>query len=261
MADLLLSTRYLTIHHQDTLLVTTRQGWIGGERTGLFSRDTRYLSTYRLTLNGFEPRLLGASRPHYFAATFYYTNPRIGAEPHAIPENSLLLKVSRFIREGVHEDVELTNYAGKLVELTLLLEIGADFADIFQVRQLARFIPRLAQAHWDGDGQTLSIRYRKGDLSRTLHYRLHHCATPPTRSPRSITFRITLAPGETWHTCADIHFEDKPAPGHPDAHTLMDVEAELHRWQATLARVETPVAEVNGANFSYVGNLRGVFAL
>ena len=33
MPDLLLGTRYITIHYKDTLLVTDREGWIGEGRT------------------------------------------------------------------------------------------------------------------------------------------------------------------------------------------------------------------------------------
>ncbi|TAK35591.1 MAG: amylo-alpha-1,6-glucosidase [Chloroflexota bacterium] len=244
MTDLLLSPRSFIIHHEDTILVTNRPGWVGEDRTGLFSRDTRYISSYRLTVNGFEPRFLGASRPYYFAATFYYTNPRIGTEPHLIPENSILLKISRHVREGVHEDIDLTNYAGKSVQLTLVLSVGADFADIFQVRGLQRIIPRMAEVRWEAASGTLSMHHRKGDFARTLRYQLHDCTSPPTHSLGSLTFRFELVQGQTWHACVSIHFDDKPAPVHDENHQLSAVTAEFHRWQETTASIESPTMHV-----------------
>lgn len=259
MADLLLSQRFVTIHYKDTLLVTDQQGWIGEERTGLYSRDTRYVSTYRLTLNGFEPSFLGLSRPYYFAETFFYTNPRIGTAPHLIPENSLLLKVSRFIQEGVHEDIDITNYAAKPVQLTLVINIGTDFADIFQVRGLERLVPRIAQTHWDARTARLSMYYRKGDFTRVLQYRFHDCTSPPMHSLGTMTFRVELANGDTWHACLGIHFEDKPAPGHAQAHTLEALSADLKKWQSETARLQTPVIRVERTyrqSISDIGSLR-----
>lgn len=255
MAGILLGARHITIHHRDTILITSREGWIGDERTGLFSRDTRYLSSYYLTLNGFEPRLLGLSRPQHFAVAFYYTNPRIGTEPHLVSENSLLLRVSRYVRSGLHEDIDLTNYAGKPIRLTLVLGVGADFADIFQVRGLERIVPRMALARWDDARDALTMHYRKGDFTRTLVYALRNCTSPPTRTLRTITFDLDLAPGETWHSCAEVHFEDEPAPEHRETHSLPEVTRELEEWRATVARVSAPGEGVERAYSQAVADL------
>lgn len=259
VGEILLSAQRLTIHHKDTILVSNHEGWIGEGRTGLFSRDTRYLSAYRLTLNGFDPRFLGVSRPYYFAETFYYTNPRIGTEPHLIPENSLMLTVRRYIRDGMHEDIEIANYAGKPIQLTVTFNVGADFADIFQVRGLARIIQRIADTRWDADTGTLSLHYRKGDFTRTLRYQFHAYASPPRHSLRTITFRVDLDQGGTWHTCASVYFEDKPAPSHAEAHSLEATVEDLRRWQAATADVETStdhVARTYAQAVSDLGSLR-----
>ncbi|MBI2953737.1 MAG: amylo-alpha-1,6-glucosidase [Chloroflexi bacterium] len=244
MTDLSLSQRYITIHYKNTLLVTDQQGWIGEERTGLYSNDTRYVSTYRLTLNGFEPSFLGLSRPFYFAQAFFYTNPRIGTAPNLIPENSLLLKVSRFIQEGVHEDIEITNYAAKPVQLTLVMNIGSDFADIFQVREIERLVPRIAQTRWDAKTATLAIHYRKGDFSRVLTCRFRGYTSPPIHSLGAMTFLVELANGSVWHACLEIHFEDRPAPGHAHAHTLEALDADLKKWRSETAHLQTPAIQV-----------------
>ncbi|HEX5416346.1 MAG TPA: glycogen debranching N-terminal domain-containing protein [Chloroflexota bacterium] len=230
MANLVLSAPSFTIHYKDTFLVIDREGWIHEGQTRLFSADTRYLSTYHLTLNGFEPQFLGADRPHYFAATFSYTNPAIGVKPWTIAANSLLLTVSRFVRDGVHEDIDLTNYAGRPINLSLVLGVGVDFADIFQVRGLAPVIPRLAQSHWDRATKSLNLHYRKKGFVRTLHLRFVEWTSRPTHGVGKIFFDATLQPGETWHTCVEAYFEDHPAFNHAEAHAIEPVVEELEHW-------------------------------
>ena len=243
MPKLVLSAPSFTIHYKDTFLVTDREGWVNEGRMGLFSRDTRYISTYRLTLNGFTPQFLGADRPQYFAATFSYTNPTIGVGRHTIAANSLLLTVSRFVREGLHEDIDLTNYAGCPVDLTLVLAVGVDFADIFQIRGLAPVIPRLAQSRWDRGATSLDLHYRKMSFTRTLHLRFVGWTSPPTHGVEKIVFAVTLGPGETWHTCIEAYFEDHPAFSHAEAHAVQPIAEELEQWQAAATRVEAPATD------------------
>ncbi len=241
MASILLRPTYMTLHWQDTILIMGSDGWITGRRAGLFSQDTRYVSSYRLTLNGFEPVFLGASQSHYFATTLYYTNPRLGSLQRAIQENGLLIKINRLIQDGMHEDIELTNYTGKRVQLLLTINLGSDFADIFQVRGLERIIPRLANARWDAGKARLSLHYRKGDFRRTFVYQYHRFSgAGPTQSIGGIGFQLDLAPGQQWSSCADLSFEDRTGPGHPRGHTLPDIEKGLLAWQASTTGVETP---------------------
>ena len=237
MDRILLRPQRIAIHHKDTILVTDRQGWVGERRTGLFFGDTRYLSQYSLSLSGFEPRLLGISQPHYFAATFYYTNPRIGTEPRLVPESSLLLTVSRYLRDGLHEDVDLTNYTGKPLRVTLTFSFDADFADIFEVRDLERIVPRMAVASWDQKRRALRMSYRNGEFRRELVYAFGMCTSPPLHTLRTIVFDLRLGVGESWHACGEVHFEDRPAPEHHAGHSFPEVVRELDEWRAQVAEV------------------------
>ncbi len=244
MAHLSLSDRYLVIHYKDTMLVTDRNGWIGISRTGLYNRDTRYLSTYKMTLNGFDLRLLGSDQPFYFANTFYYTNPRLGAEPHQVPENTLLIKVIRYVRDAVHEDIEMTNYGVTPVMLTLVFTIDVDFADIFQVRGLERLIPRMAQVQWDQARARIYMNYRRGDFSRSLTYQIRCLEGTPAHSLGTITFYLKLRHGESWQSCVEMQFNDKPAIGHAEEDTFHNMAEDLYEWQAVTTSIETPADEV-----------------
>ncbi len=259
MASILVGPRFLTIHYYDTMLVTSPQGWIEDPLSGLFSRDTRYISNYRLTLNGFDLRFLGASQPYYFATTHHFTNPRLGAGPESIAENSLVVRVSRYVRQGVHEDITVTNYAGRTVDLSLALHIGTDFADIFQVRGVERVIPRLAQARWDQADNRLTVTYRRGTFLRTLIIRFNETSTPPGHSAGAVAFRFRLAPGASWESCADIMLEELHESGHPKRETLPVAATDYRGWQAATTRVQTPnrlVAQSYDQAIADLGSLR-----
>ena len=45
-------------------------------------------------------------------------------------QRSLELRLSRYVSDGLHEDVDLTNFTQQKVPFTLSLEVDADFADI-----------------------------------------------------------------------------------------------------------------------------------
>ena len=59
----------LFVYHDRSLLVTDRDGWIGGGISGLYEHEFRLLSRYRLLINGKPPRLDALARsipiPHW----------------------------------------------------------------------------------------------------------------------------------------------------------------------------------------------------
>ena len=80
----------ITINRDDRFLVCQPDGSIlGSADDGFFTRDTRFLSGYRLRLNGQSPVLLNAAPIRFFSARFEFTNPALldrrrpdpGAEP------------------------------------------------------------------------------------------------------------------------------------------------------------------------------------
>ena len=58
----------ITINRNDRFLIARPDGSIDqAEDLGFFARDTRFVSGYRVTLNGREPVLLNASRIEHFS--------------------------------------------------------------------------------------------------------------------------------------------------------------------------------------------------
>ncbi len=101
---------------------------------GLYRSDTRFLSRYELRLNGRRPILLNQGVDRAYVATFQLTNPELVSHVGHIPRQSLSVRRTRFVHDGVHERIGIQNCNPFPVEFELELRLEADFLDIFQVR-------------------------------------------------------------------------------------------------------------------------------
>ena len=104
---------------------------------GIFAIDTRFVSTYKITVNRQPWQLVNSSRISFYAARIHLTNPPIHTAEADIPANALSLTIERTVGEGIHEDFYLANYSGKRVHVVIELTLHSDFADIFEVRSSA----------------------------------------------------------------------------------------------------------------------------
>src|SRR5579864_1870943 len=113
-----------------TVLVMDRHGLVcGGPREGLFVHQARLLSRWEYRVNGVEPMPVALSNVQQHSWLGYYIRqaPGVPAGPHdegsggmvAMSEETLEIKVSRFVGEGLHEDIDLTNYTLQTITLDL----------------------------------------------------------------------------------------------------------------------------------------------
>jgi glycogen debranching enzyme len=106
---------------------------------GLYHRDTRFLSHYRLRISGRDPILLSSSAERGYVSHIDLTNPDLYEEDRApIPQHTLNVRRMRTIRSRLYERLRFKNYNHEAIDLDVDLTFGADFADIFEVRGLAR---------------------------------------------------------------------------------------------------------------------------
>jgi len=200
----------LAIHSGSTMLVTDLEGWIDNPQTGLFAHDTRYLSTYAVTIEGFKPTFLTAERPAYNCAITSYTNPKFRAATIAVDEFALSLKISRIIDEGLHEVIEVTNFACHPVRFRLMINLECSFDDIFEVRGLHRSPPRVARFHYDAASSTINCSYRDGNFSRSLEYQIVSSDSRPRNSPNLQIFRLDLDHEQSWHAEVNARMTGEP---------------------------------------------------
>ncbi len=116
----------------------------GNTGLGLYYKDTRYLSLFSLQINEWTPPLLNFSGYRNFMGTFQYANDIMRLQSAETRPELLLLpqtlgiRRSRFISQGLHERIELANYNRFPVPISLTLLFGSDFRDIFDVRGFPR---------------------------------------------------------------------------------------------------------------------------
>jgi len=127
----------------DTFAVFDRSGDfqpIGSGEFGLFHCDTRYLSAFELRMNGQRPLLLSSSiRDDNAVLAVDLTNSEMRRGDQLIQRGTVHVYRSKFLRPACcFERIRVENYGTETAELTLSIQFGADFADIFEVRGASR---------------------------------------------------------------------------------------------------------------------------
>lgn len=136
--------RTRVLKHGDTFAAFNRFGDIdrfGGTELGLYHQDTRFLSRLAVRLGGTRPLLLSSTvRDDNGVMVVDATNPDLWRDGDVIvPRGTVHLFRSKLVwGETCHERLRLHNYGRTPVDLVLEAEFDADFADIFEVRGMAR---------------------------------------------------------------------------------------------------------------------------
>ena len=183
-------------------MVAGLAGTIDGRgNEGFYASDTRFVSGYRITLNGEDPVLLSSAGTHFFASRFESTNPILFDDEGPIAANAISMRLDRTISEGVHEDLDIVSFAQRPISLSLDIEIDSDFADIFDVA-----VPRLIrrgtlQSRWFATRRELRTTYANRDFRRALLVALEKSSSQPQWANGRLSFAIRLERGQTWHTC------------------------------------------------------------
>lgn len=216
----------LYVSQNRTVLATRRDGFINAEPDhGFFVHGTRLLSRYEYLLNGRTPFPNGLSNVEQHTWLGYYVAPAPDAVDNrviqgpggATAQQTIELRLSRFVSDGLHEDVDITNFTQKAVHLTLELRLDADFADNAETkgpRQQRGTIRR----RWRRAGAARELRFsydaehpynHQGNvgtarLQRGVIVRFHGTTSPPAYRRRAARFEFELAPHGTWHLCVDL---------------------------------------------------------
>jgi glycogen debranching enzyme len=129
--------RHAVLKHGETFAVFDYSGDIGAlgsDEQGLYHEGTRYLSQFKLRLNGQRPLLLSArvkQENELFGADL--TNPDLAlADGVALAHDLVHVFRGRFLWNATwHERLRLWNYSRGPVHVSLAFDVDADFADIF----------------------------------------------------------------------------------------------------------------------------------
>src|SRR3954451_11846134 len=121
------------ILHGHTFVVSDDRGDIEAsltDPTGLFSYDTRFLSRWVLTVDGERLTALSIDDLQYFEARFFLV-PGTGT---VYVDSQISVIRQRAVGDGFFETLTVLNHQDTEVELTVRIEAGSDFADLFEVK-------------------------------------------------------------------------------------------------------------------------------
>jgi glycogen debranching enzyme len=194
----------LTINQGSTFMVTDERGEIDpASEQGVFAGDTRFVSSVHLTINRVPWDLQTSTTTDYDEAHIHFSNPKLTTEQGVIQGREIGLAVARSVSDGVHEDLDVTNYCLAPVKFNLGIAIQSDFADLFEVKSHGLAQRGRITSHWDAQHHELVIAYANQDFHRRLMYRLANFDSPPHYSSGSVFFEIELQPRQSWHACAN----------------------------------------------------------
>lgn len=254
-----MSDRTVAILDSDAFVVSDDRGDIEASSSttplGMFTMDTRYLSVWRLSVNGCRLSALSVSEQHYFQARFFLIPGK--PSPYVNPTVSLIR--DRSISRSVRERIVVFNHSAEPVSLTIRLDVASDFADIFEIKN--------AQQRREGK---FSAKVQDGRL-RLSYKRDSFCReTIVTSSAQSdideqgLTFNLRLAPHSEWETelnvetlgstGLNIRTELQGTPGREPPQLLHD----LQEW---LDRAPRIVTDCDSLKLTYGRSLRDLAAL
>ena len=234
----------LTILEGSTFCICDERGDIGGETTGFFADDTRFLSALRLTVNGHRPLLLSSDKVEYFSAAFFLRNPLAGG----LGPDVLSIARERFVGQGMRERLLIRNESMAAATFVVRIEFEADFADIFTVKDRdfslgdpmhAAPLPDPAPVEWDEEHGQFVIGGHGPGHARTQVI----LSRPGEVDGDGVAWPVELAPREEWQLDLDVYVSADGTPLSPhlaERHfgsELEHVRDSLSAWQLQVPRL------------------------
>jgi glycogen debranching enzyme len=197
----------LTVLDGSTFCVCDERGDVDGiaAASGFFASDTRFLSRSVLTLGGarLDPLSHDHATPHL--ASFVLRNPLAGG----LRPNELVIERERFVGDFMEERIAIENHSHRRVDVDLGLELAADFADIFVVKDLEpgfglQVEETLPQAHPPERAGNGTLVFSDGSFrGRTVV----HLSEAFDESDGVARFALSLEPGARWRLVVGVQAE------------------------------------------------------
>jgi glycogen debranching enzyme len=181
----------------NTFVVSDSRGDIEAsstDPTGLFSFDTRFLSTWILTVNGERLNPLSVDDLQYFETRFFLV-PGTGT---VYVDAKLSVIRERAVGDGFHEELTILSHDEEPVELTVRVEAASDFADLFEVKDAlekkGRYSARVEK-------RKLLLGYERDTYRRLTTISASAAAEV---DEKGLTFSVRIKPHGEWTTDLDV---------------------------------------------------------
>jgi glycogen debranching enzyme len=210
-----------------------------GVVSGLFHRDTRHLSQWELSIAGKKPVVLTSAPVDYYSASFTLTNPELPG----LAAESLSIQRFRLVGNGMRESITVENNLSQPISFELRLSCGADFADLFEVKdRIAEKQGSYTIDRGSGDSETLAFRYENGPFRAGTWIR----PTEPARiEGDDLVWDCSLEARGSWTTgirvaVSEENAKKEPTHGEFVASSRM-ADLVFRKWQAEVPQIEAGV--------------------
>jgi glycogen debranching enzyme len=242
-----LASKTLAVKDAETFLYSDLEGNLDHGNDiglGLYAHDTRFLSRFRMTMNGSDLVLLSSSAERGYMAHVDLTNPDLfEGDDLCAPQQTINVRRVRAIRGSLFERIRIKNYNPFEVTLGVELQFGADFADIFEIRGMTErrstgTLPtvdgaQIAFAHDGRDGTHRITRIRFG---------LEPDRIDVEGDLAMASFRIHLEPHQTRLVTVTVEPDagDEAAVRAPDfEHAVHELRRSYEEWERESTRIIT----------------------
>jgi glycogen debranching enzyme len=214
-----MSANTVSVLEGNTFVVSARNGDVEGspsEPHGLFHRDTRFLSRLVLTIDGKTLDALSTDDLEYFEAQFFLV-PGNGS---AYTQATLSVQRVRAVGDaGFYEELTVMNHGPEPVTVEVRIEVDADFADLFEVKDAA--ISKPGSLYRKADPDRLVLGYRRDSYVRETWIRPHGFGYRIDET--GVSFKPEIIGHGSWHGGIEVvaaadgtergHTEAKYRPG------------------------------------------------
>jgi glycogen debranching enzyme len=260
------TTGTIGLKHDRLFLITDRQGNItppGNCALGLFEEDTRLLSQYELRLAGTPPAYLSSEIIQPFSAQI-----DLAVTDHAFggstwdPKHAVYIRRELVLEDVFVERLTLTNFLVRPIDYWVELDLGCDFADIFEVRGWRRdgrgefFAPVVAP-----DAVRFSYRGRDGAV---IESEVRFRDAPDHIERRMARWGFQLAPGHPVQLEWEIGAPRRQAgraqsPGASFDHRRRRLAAGYDRWRDECSRWTSDLEVFDATIRRAVDDLRSLY--
>jgi glycogen debranching enzyme len=223
----------------NTFVVSDARGDIEPSRTeptGLFSFDTRHLSTWVLTVDGQRLNALTTDDLQYFESRFFLV-PGTGS---TYIDAKVSIIRQRAVGDGFHEELTILNHAAEPIEPTVHVEAAADFADLFEVKDKLEKLGTTEARTEDGG---LRLAYTRETFRRETRIT---SSEPADVDERGLTFKPRIDGHGSWSTeidvvtgVGDMRQSTRPKYRGRRPEPRPNMEQSLERWLADAPSLDT----------------------
>jgi glycogen debranching enzyme len=227
------------------VLISEPDGQIGWPTDkGFYAADTRLISSWQIYADGEPFDLLNGGNVAYYASRIFLLNRALETRQGKVAAGAVGLSLGRYLHNGMHEDLDLTNHTQQRVQFNLEIALRSDFADLFEVKSSHVVRRGRITTDWSDAHARLRSEYINKDFKRAVTVRVLNATAEPVYANGRISFLVDLPPGGTWHACLLYDVVIGDTTYHASTECLDEVGGSraglsLDSWQSAVLKLET----------------------